>query len=1753
MSSYTIITDPSGVNLQNLTNITYRSNEQPFIYQDNLGSIYELRNNVGILISDQLIPYKSPVALNNPRHISLGYDNILFIANNTNINIMYPNTNTQFNYSFTINDKYGNTINPGSLHGVIFDTEWNLFISDYINNYIYVLPKNSIVAYLLYLNNNLIINGPKGLEIDSSNNIYIANSIENNIIKISNIKYNIDNSGEIWYSGDDIILLSSYTGLSSPSDVAFDKFNNLYISNTNMNNIIKYTNDATISTFLDYIIKPNCLTFNYNNILFVGSLNNSFIYTISNNNINTFNIIDYNEDSIIVKNVYDIIFDNNNLDNLYVSLETNDYSQIIVNNLSNYIICPTYNPELSPDDTKYITYPLSYNYISFYKNDVSSNLLFNGPTSITQAQEYYITNYNNNTIVSLYLGTTSLYYDGNSKLIYPICIQHKRVIDITTLYVVNGTSTTGVSTITHAPYGTEIIVIKNNRYEYNFIITGDIPEYISSIYLYNNTTLYVSDGINNKIYSISLTTDTTGVSTILINSTSNNIDLNHPYGLSINSNYLYISSYLSGKIHKYNLSDQTLNSTFVLKLNGVDSEISLSKPLDITIKDDGNVFLFVCLAGIGGNKIVCINSIGTVYEFTNFPDDFNGPTNISYYNNFLYIGMENNDYVIRININNYFPTTNTGFIIVEKYNYESIVSKVVNTIGIYFNEFGLLYFTSGSNNIYRINIIGDIIIYNIPILNNPISIASDIFQDKYIVTNKKDIIKITTVNSEPYADQLIINNITLSNPTAITRDYSGFSFYVISYIDNTIVKISDISGYTANGEILDISGVQLSGPCGIAHSNILNCLFVANEYTKSILKISLVDNTSTTYSSNLNISNPCGITVDDNGNVYISSYSTNNIYIITNDNYTKLININYPDYFIDISNCIIETPTSLLISQSNESTLLLITSHSNNSVVTVELNRLSYVNSYNSSIKIDGPWGIELSNIPDVSWNGIFICNYNNNEIYTIDIESNQLQPLDTSYNYIHAVNSSGTEYLRSITTLAPRFILSGTDSDSYSNYFMFLTCGDGIDSSYSLIGLTGITYNDTTKAFNAAQIYDISMNPEPSLSGVYADNISLNNPTGMTCNTNYNTIYLCNYGDDNNTEITAQRIICIRNISTFDPTPYIYDENTNPIPSTWPTTPLTCTISKLRLDNSNSSIYKPIDLAMDNSNNTLYVIDTYSNSLIAIGLIDDGVGFINSLYYDTRLDLSSYGVPQGIVFFNDFIYITTSTEDASGNYTSPGYILQVPSPYNSTVTNSVKVISSLDSSLKGITTIKDKGSLLFSKFSESLIGQIYLEFQFKNVNLTSRDNTLYIYDNSGNNTYVNQNNLITSFNVYDNYVILSPTTLQNNNTTDILFNYITPNILPNPTDFYTLLYSLDGNNNVLSTGTFCNNCVYNKSKFIGGTYPTGMAFSDNTKYLYVALKDNSISRIDSTGIVNNSYIPSNAGLQNPTKMHFDGSNNLYILNSGGTFISKINLDLGLIVYDLYFYINILKPISITYYNGYIYLLSGITPNIIITKISTSNPSNSSQIPLPFGILYDSKDLEIDEYITGYTYLYVTDSYITTTGSIEYKIVRILLSTNFITDVLYSYEIIVSGLTYQPDSIVSNKDGYLYVANKTSNNISKISLIVSRTNSMVSPYNATTNPFGDIENWASINISVPSDLCFDDNRRLCISNSGINPNTNNISKIYTNYFNFKDVNVSLTTSQLNNSSINPVIFYIYNVTKGYTYVDNSALYIEITP
>jgi uncharacterized protein (TIGR03437 family) len=151
-----------------------------------------------------------------------------------------PATSASFDYPF----------------GVAGDSAGNLYIADHYNNRIRKVSNGTITTVAGGGNGALLgdggpatsasLNSPDGMAVDSAGNLYIADTQNNRIRKVSGGTIaTFAGNGNYRFSGDGGIAASAF--LNFPSGVAVDSAGNLYIADTYNNRIRKVSNGTIVT------------------------------------------------------------------------------------------------------------------------------------------------------------------------------------------------------------------------------------------------------------------------------------------------------------------------------------------------------------------------------------------------------------------------------------------------------------------------------------------------------------------------------------------------------------------------------------------------------------------------------------------------------------------------------------------------------------------------------------------------------------------------------------------------------------------------------------------------------------------------------------------------------------------------------------------------------------------------------------------------------------------------------------------------------------------------------------------------------------------------------------------------------------------------------------------------------------------------------------------------------------------------------------------------------------------------------------------------------------------------------------------------------------------------------------------------------------------------------------------------------------------------------------------------------------------
>jgi len=1163
------------------------------------------------------------------------------------------------------------------------------------------------------------------------------------------------------------------------------------------------------------------------------------------------------------------------------------------------------------------------------------------------------------------------------------------------------------------------------------------------------------------------------------------ITFGHLYGCAFDSlGNFYVSDYTNNKIIKITMVNYSTGTASIY----ANLYSGLNQPTDICFDISGNGYI----SNLGANNVIKISN-------TNTPSIFGSGLLNPY--TLLYSDFDNILYVANLGDS----TTNGEFVRIINGTTTQVPSKFNNP----FNPYSLAIKSTGG--IY----VSEILPIDRTTFNGPVRITEMVPDN--VVNNF----------SSASAVKLAI--------TSVAFDTTQTFLYASSYNRNEILKYTntDISGNTSVVFYNDSStGPPLNGPVSIVFDTIGNLYLVENSSELIMINSSGVGAYVTITGYALNT--PSSIQFDGTGRMYVANYNANTICILTFSTPTTATSTLFQPTGQQIF-----TPNSLAFNGTY--TKLYVSCQANNKILEIDMSA-NVATQYNlAGEPLSAPGGI----VYDSTTNILYISNQSTNEIYyitnynyvailnIIETTSNSLSDplsivLNTNSNLYIANNASVSCPIACITqntTWASKYnpfvsyeqntTNAVPDRDTKNTYAYTTSDLSPLASKIYRLDKNGILYLTPSFVASAAGARSMTLGQDLSGNKFLAILLSNNSPVQITFvpytiatlpagvfNPQSTTL---DFDTSSNSIVFADISATQKSlfIASIGPSSQFIRVDVTNVSNPFASTPITINDLPANISVSYMAVY-PV---FQSGNYTQYLYIGQSNGYNIYRVDISGTTSITSTY-TAELYLTFPGSCLGLTLDdNGYLYNFGQGVSDTSLYralpdapTTSSYIPLNPPNLQTEITQPEScVYCNWDQSL-----------FIFSSGSTQMV-KYYIGFPFTGMNSVNTigpyDDTGYIFDiTDGANTYD------FNFNIYTPYVVIDPSNIPLNTRTEVSIHFVIPFNQPAPSDSYRL--RCDGRD---ISDVFCNNCTYNKETFLAGTFPTGLVYSTDSQFLYVALDNDTISRINPFGIVENNFIPSSAGLKGPTSLVLDSDFNMFILNAGSDFISFLTLENNIISVDNSFFTGINTPICLTYdniSNDYLYLLSGIVPNMRLTKILATDASQNQIIGLPFGTLYNSNGLTICEFNPGFKFLYISD---TDQNGIN-RIIQVSLS-----DGLYTPTTLITGLTYKPFTMANKNDGYLYIANKTSNNISKVSV-----------QSVLIQPIQAVQPWVSNSISVPAGLCFDGSGNLYVANSGTTPRNSRISKIYIDYYFFTNVVISSS----------PCIAQIYDITtNSYVEVD----------
>ena len=169
------------------------------------------------------------------------------------------------------------TLNTGSVASsgpadVTADPAGNIYIADKLNNRIVRTSPDGTSAVLNITGLSPALSAPVGLAVDGSSNLYIADSGNSRIVEVS-------------ASGAGSVLATPSITLSSPNGVAVDRSGNIYIADTGANRIVEMSSAGAASVFFSSATSISSATLSSPTGITVDPSGNLYVADSGNNRL----------------------------------------------------------------------------------------------------------------------------------------------------------------------------------------------------------------------------------------------------------------------------------------------------------------------------------------------------------------------------------------------------------------------------------------------------------------------------------------------------------------------------------------------------------------------------------------------------------------------------------------------------------------------------------------------------------------------------------------------------------------------------------------------------------------------------------------------------------------------------------------------------------------------------------------------------------------------------------------------------------------------------------------------------------------------------------------------------------------------------------------------------------------------------------------------------------------------------------------------------------------------------------------------------------------------------------------------------------------------------------------------------------------------------------------------------------------------------------------------------------------------------
>jgi sugar lactone lactonase YvrE len=859
---------------------------------------------------------------NNPGGISIDSSGNLFVSDTNNNTIRKINSSqvvTTLAGAARGADGSGAGVNFDHPTGMTIDISGNLFITDTNNFTVRKITSGGVVstvagsagaqAYTNGTGTAARFKHPQGISVDSSGNLFISEKLDHTIRKITTGSVVSTWAGTAFASG-----FTDATGTSAmfnnPNGIAIDNLGNLYVADSDNNNIRKITSGQVVTTFAGASVQgadgiSGAAMFNQPSGIAIDSGGNLIVADSGNNTIRKVTTAG------VVTSIAGLVGNSGANDGTGVAANFSYPSGLAIDTSNNVFVADANNNSIRKVTPEGVVTTLTGIWmLSGSNNGVLALATFNRPfgIAIDTSGHFFVADTYNNLI--------------------------RKIATTGTVTTLAGSLQSGDGTGAEASFF-----------------------YPAGIAIDNSDNIYLADKYNHTIRKI---TPAAVVSTLAgnpqlygtTNGTGVSARFNSPSGIAIDSNGdLFVAEFINNDIRK--ITAGSIVTTFAGAnstgtLDGIGTSARFSAPSDITIDSLGNFFV----ADSNNHTIRKITSAGAVSTFAGLAGSkgsgdglttvaqFNNPSSIFASNaGNLYITDSNNNTLRRINAAGdvetiggaaglYGATDGTGSS-VRFYNPKSIAA----------DNFGNIYIADTENStIRKVNSAGvTSTLAGVAQLTGitdgtgsaarfyyPKGIAVDSTGNIYVADTSANTIRkvtpagvVTTLAGTAYISGIsdgIGPNARFCQPEGITVESSG-NIFVTDTCSNIIRKITSSGvvstiaglGWTFGATDGQGSSARFNMPKGIVVDSAGN-LLVADFNNQVIRKITPAGIVSTLAGvagvpgftdgtgAAARFNNPTGITSDNSGNFYVTDTGNHLVRKISSSGLVKTVIGNLTHY-----------------------------------------------------------------------------------------------------------------------------------------------------------------------------------------------------------------------------------------------------------------------------------------------------------------------------------------------------------------------------------------------------------------------------------------------------------------------------------------------------------------------------------------------------------------------------------------------------------------------------------------------------------------------------------------------------------------------------------------------------------------------------------------------------------------------------------------------------------------------------------------